>query len=344
MYVSSTLTTYSLNDAITVNWETSFKPMGIWLTKTTPISLSNECWALIYSNGALTTYTTYLNKVRSSTYGNSLTEGTYTIFSCDENGNRRTVGNTIHVVADNSLGIILENGNTASTDINMNENDIRSLKTLRFRDGTSMTTASASLTLGQAMINGNTASTDINMNENDISSLKTLRFRDGTSMTTANGSTALNPINPQYTYPVSSPSFIGWTQVITITNQTFSNTSAAYCCNTTPLVAGIYIMRPYVYCGYSSWSEGYQYIFLVCSNIFITNASTEWINPGNATPMGYLDSRRPNNSGDSVHTVSFVVNNTGAAFYPYWAVAVLNQVPIFPVGNGVPQMNFVRIA
>ena len=103
-------------------------------------------------------------------------------------------------------------------------------------------------------------------------------------------------------------------------------------------------MRPYVYCGNSSWSEGYQYIFLVCSNNFITNASTEWINPGNATPMGYLDSRRPNNSGDSVHTVSFVVNNTGAAFYPYWAVAVLNQVPIFPVGNGVPQMNFVRIA
>jgi len=169
--------------------------------------------------------------------------------------------------------------------------------------------------------------------------------------TTANSATsafnlnALNPITPYYTYPVSSPSNIGWTQVITTTGWTFNNVTKAYACNTTPLVAGIYIMRAYVYCGNSSFYSGNQLINLVASNSAITNNSTTgWLDPSNASPMGYMYARIGAVAGDSVNNAPFVVNNTGAGFYPYWAVAVNNSVQISPAGNGVPQMNFCRIA
>jgi len=168
---------------------------------------------------------------------------------------------------------------------------------------------------------------------------------------TANNSTstynlnALNPITPYYTYPIGSPANIGWTQVITTSGWTFNSITKAYACNTTPLVAGIYIMRPYVYCGNSSFQFGTQIINMVASNSFITNNSTSgWLDPSNASPMGYMYSRIPYNTGDSVNTATFVVNNTGAGFYPYWAIAVNNSSQINPAGNGIPQMNFFRIA
>jgi hypothetical protein len=165
------------------------------------------------------------------------------------------------------------------------------------------------------------------------------------SATSAFNLNALNPITPYYTYPVSSPSNIGWTQVITTTGWTFNNVTKAYACNTTPLVAGIYIMRAYVYCGNSSFYSGYQLINLVASNSAITNNSTTgWLDPSNASPMGYMYSRIGAVAGDSVNNAPFVVNNTGAGFYPYWAIAVNNSVQISPAGNGVPQMNFCRIA
>jgi hypothetical protein len=163
--------------------------------------------------------------------------------------------------------------------------------------------------------------------------------------TTAYNLNALNPITPQYLYPVATPSLVGWTQVITTTGWTFNSITKAYACNTTPLVAGIYIMRAYVYCGNSSFTFGSQIINLVASNSFINNNSTTgWLDPSNASPMGYLYSRIPSNNGDSVNNAPFVVNNTGAGFYPYWAVAVNNTSQINPAGNGVPQMNFCRIA
>jgi hypothetical protein len=165
------------------------------------------------------------------------------------------------------------------------------------------------------------------------------------SATTASNLNALNPITPYYLYPIASPANIGWTQVITTTGWTFNSITKAYACNTTPLVAGIYIMRAYVYCGNSSFFSGTQIINLVASNSFITNNSTSgFIDPSNASPMGYLYSRIPYNTGDSVNNAPFVVNNTGAGFYPYWAVAVNNSVQINPAGNGVPQMSFCRIA
>jgi len=165
------------------------------------------------------------------------------------------------------------------------------------------------------------------------------------SATTASNLNALNPITPYYLYPIASPANIGWTQVITTTGWTFNSITKAYACNTTPLVAGIYIIRPYVYCGNSSFQFGTQQINLVASNSFINNNSTTgWLDPSNASPMGYMYSRIPYNTGDSVNTASFVVNNTGAGFYPYWAVAVNNSSQINPAGNGVPQMNFCRIA
>jgi hypothetical protein len=163
--------------------------------------------------------------------------------------------------------------------------------------------------------------------------------------TTAYNLNALNPITPQYTYPVATPSLVGWTQVITTTGWTFNSITKAYACNTTPLVAGIYIMRAYVYCGNSSFFSGNQLINLVASNNFITNNSTTgWLDPSNASPMGYMYARIGAVSGDSVNNAPFVVNNTGAGFYPYWAVAVFNSVQINPAGNGIPQMNFCRIA
>lgn len=166
-----------------------------------------------------------------------------------------------------------------------------------------------------------------------------------TSATTASNLTALNPITPSYSYPVSSPSLIGWTQTITVTGRQFNTVTKAYACNTTALVAGIYIMRPYVYCGNSSFYSGTQLINMVASNSPIANdANTGWIDPSNASPMGYLFSRIPYNTGDSINTVSWVVNNTGAGFYPYWAVAVNNSVALSPINNGVPQMNFFRVA
>jgi hypothetical protein len=163
--------------------------------------------------------------------------------------------------------------------------------------------------------------------------------------TTASNLTALNPITPSYSYPVATPSLIGWTQVITTTGWTFNNITKAYACNTTPLVAGIYIMRPYIYCGNGSFFSGQQLINMVASNSFITNNSTSgFIDPSNGSPMGYLFSRMPYNTGDAVHNATFVVNNTGAGFYPYWAIAVNNTTQISPAGNGVPQMNFFRVA
>jgi hypothetical protein len=166
-----------------------------------------------------------------------------------------------------------------------------------------------------------------------------------TSATTASNLTALNPITPSYSYPVATPSLIGWIQVITVTGRQFNTVNKAFCCNTTPLVAGIYIMRPYIYCGNSSWYSGFQLLSLVASNSFINNdANTGWVEPSNSSPMGYLQSRLPSNSGDGIQSNSFIVNNTGAGFYPYWAVAVLNQVALNPINNGVPQMNFFRIA
>jgi hypothetical protein len=163
--------------------------------------------------------------------------------------------------------------------------------------------------------------------------------------TTASNLTALNPITPSYSYPVSSPSLIGWYQVVTVTGRQFNTVNKAFCCNTTPLPAGMYIMRPYVYCGNSSWYSGSQLLTLVASNSFINNdANTGWVSPSNITTVGLLESRLPNNSGDGIHTNSFVVNNTGASFYPYWAVAVLQQVALSPANNGVPSMNFFRVA
>lgn len=166
-----------------------------------------------------------------------------------------------------------------------------------------------------------------------------------TSATTASNLTALNPITPSYSYPVSSPSLIGWNQVITVTGQNYTTVNKAFCCNTTPLVAGIYIMRPYIYAGNSSWYSGWQLLSLVASNSFINNnATTGWLEPSNSTPMGYLQSRLPSNSGDGIQSNSFVVNNTGAGFYPYWAVAVLQQVSVTASNSCVPQMNFFRVA
>ena len=166
-----------------------------------------------------------------------------------------------------------------------------------------------------------------------------------TYATLAYGLTALNPITPSYSYPVSSPSLIGWTQVITTTGWTFNSITKAYACNTTALVAGIYIMRPYVYCGNSSFYSGTQVMNMVASNSFITNNSTSgWLDPSNASPMGYMYARIPYNTGDAINTATFVVNNTGAGFYPYWAIAVNNSVQISPAGNGIPQISFCRIA
>jgi hypothetical protein len=163
--------------------------------------------------------------------------------------------------------------------------------------------------------------------------------------TTANNLTALNPITPSYSYPVATPSLIGWIQVITVTGQNYTSVNKAFCCNTTPLVAGIYIMRPYIYAGNSSWYSGWQLLSLVASNSFINNnATTGWIEPSNSSPMGYLQSRLPSNSGDGIQSNSFIVNNTGAGFYPYWAVAVLQQVSVNATNSCVPQMNFYRIA
>jgi len=191
---------------------------------------------------------------------------------------------------------------------------------------------------------------DTNMTYNALSNTLTVPNLDGNASssnvaTTAYNLNALNPITPQYLYPVATPSLVGWTQVITTTGWTFNNITKAYACNTTPLVAGIYIMRAYVYCGNSSFTFGSQMINLVASNSFINNNyTTGWLDPSNAGPMGYLYSRIPSNNGDSVNNAPFVVNNTGAGFYPYWAVAVNNSVQISPAGNGVPQMNFCRIA
>jgi hypothetical protein len=166
-----------------------------------------------------------------------------------------------------------------------------------------------------------------------------------TSATTASNLTALNPITPSYSYPVATPSLIGWYQVVTVTGRQFNTVNKAFCCNTTPLVAGMYIMRPYTYCGNSSWYSGSQLLTLVASNSFINNdANTGWVSPSSITTVGLLESRLPNNSGDGIHTNSFVVNNTGVNFYPYWAVAVLQQVALSPINNGVPSMNFFRVA
>lgn len=166
-----------------------------------------------------------------------------------------------------------------------------------------------------------------------------------TTATLANNLTALNPITPSYSYPVSTPSLIGWYSVVTVTGRQFNTVSKAYCCNTTPLPAGMYIMRPYVYCGNSSWFSGWQLLTLVASNSFINNdATTGWVSPSNITTVGLLESRLPTNSGDGIHTNSFVVNNTGASFYPYWAFSVLQQTALSPINNGVPSLNFFRIA
>lgn len=168
---------------------------------------------------------------------------------------------------------------------------------------------------------------------------------NASSATTASNLTALNPIVPNYSYPVNNPTQVGWSQVITTTGWTFNSITKAYACNTTALSQGIYIMRPYVYCGNSSFYNGTQVINMVASNSFINNnTTTGWIDPSNASPMGYMYARIPYNTGDSILTATFVVNNTGAGYYPYWAIAVNNSVQISPAGNGVPQMNFLRIA
>lgn len=168
---------------------------------------------------------------------------------------------------------------------------------------------------------------------------------NASTATTASNLTALNPIVPSYTYPVNNPTQVGWSQVITTTGWTFNSITKAYACNTTALSQGFYIMRAYVYCGNSSFYTGQQLINMVASNSFITNNSTSgFIDPSNASPMGYLFSRMPYNTGDAVHNATFVVNNTGAGFYPYWAIAVNNTTQISPSGNGVPQMSFFRVA
>ena len=54
--------------------------------------------------------------------------------------------------------------------------------------------------------------------------------------TTASNLTALNPIVPNYSYPVNNPTQVGWIQVITVTGQNYTSVNKAFCCNTTLLL------------------------------------------------------------------------------------------------------------
>ena len=75
--------------------------------------------------------------------------------------------------------------------------------------------------------------------------------------------TLFKPLTPNYTYPVSSPSQIGWTQSIeTGFTLTFDTSDRCNACNTTALVQGIYAIKFFIYSPNGNIpSGGIYYVF-----------------------------------------------------------------------------------
>jgi hypothetical protein len=299
--------------------------------------------------GSATSTTTILGTTNVSVLNSSTIDGTFLkIGSTNAQdiyiGNGSQIKTVVISNTTTTLNASIIIGNTNSTtnllsnSINIGCQGLTSTGNISIASGTN-TTGSNVQVGSNTLTTLNLQAADLRINSN---------FYDGNTTigsTTGNGTITINkPLISNYSYPISTPSQIGWMQIKTSSSTlTFNSTAKAYSCNTTALVQGIYDIRAYIFTGSSSFTSGNQLAYFVSSNTAIADGSTTFTDPNNAT-FGYHYGRIGPIAGDAVNNFSGMINNTGANFYPYWACAVTNSVQPSPSGFGLVQITFTRIA
>lgn len=113
--------TYGLNSNMKVTWKAfTYTPISMWICASAT-GLAGQRWALIYSTKTQNTFTVNLGNVKNSSAGNPLAEGaSFVVIATDSSGGRGVISDVFSITtSDLSLGKVLNNGNFASTDIDM---------------------------------------------------------------------------------------------------------------------------------------------------------------------------------------------------------------------------------
>ena len=173
-----------------------------------------------------------------------------------------------------------------------------------------------------------------NSDNNDASNPTIEQVRIYTNTITLN-----KPISPNYSYPVSSPSYIGWSQLKRVTTYYSDTTMRGWCCNDVALPQGIYRIDLFSYFGYP-FNVSYFYTFTCWSNSYIGDGQTTDLN--NTTDYHIWIKYWAPYSIDWGWCYSATLNNTGSNFHPYWAAAVATG-QTFSGFNNVLQMVYTRI-
>ena len=133
-------------------------------------------------------------------------------------------------------------------------------------------------------------------------------------------------MTPNYTYPVSSPSQIGWTQSIeTGFTLTFDTSDRCNACNTTAMVQGIYAIKFFIYSPNGNIPSGGNLLcVLMGSNSSKANGALVSaggvIDPNGGTYGWYLE-RKISGTAFSIDTTinfTFIINNTASGVLNFY--------------------------
>ena len=142
-----------------------------------------------------------------------------------------------------------------------------------------------------------------------------------------------SPVIPKYSYPITSPTQIGWTQSVnTGFVAAFTTSSKTYACNTTLMPPGLYSIKFFVYVGNGQLGSGQNILtVLQGSNTFKANetlvSSGGVIDPNGGT-YGYYLTRTFSQTTFGMDTVvnhNWIINNTntgGSQYLPYMFLTI----------------------
>jgi hypothetical protein len=141
------------------------------------------------------------------------------------------------------------------------------------------------------------------------------------------------PLTPGYTYPISSPSQIGWTQSVnTGFGASFTTNPKTYACNTTSMSPGLYSIKFFVYIPNGQIAAG-QNVLTVLQGSTSFKANETLVSAGGVTDpnggtYGFYLTRTYSQSGFGMDTVVnhiWIINNTatgGSQYLPFMFLSI----------------------
>ena len=292
-------------------------PITLYGNTTSTLSLGSTCSTITIGGsqtsgtvniGSLTSTTRILGTTNVSVFNSS----TAKFESVDSNATTLNIGTT------NATTI---NVGKSNTEVNIATASSRSA-ILDLGNGASST--------GAVLINNGTSSSGDTQIMNAATQSGSLTLGNSANTVTI----ALNrPLTPGYTYPISSPSQIGWTQSVnTGFTASFTTSVKTYACNTTSMPPGFYSINFFVYIQNGQLAAGGNILtVLQGSNSFKGNGtlvSAGGVTDPNGGTYGYHLLRTYSQTGfnmDTTLNLSWIINNTntgGSQYLPFMFLAI----------------------